>query len=357
MYWNMLKLVMQQPDAFSNVVPLPGAFHVMLNAQEAVLKWYRPIVEKLWAAAYPRHKLPWFEVALQRKYILDLLCRGWKDAREWCISLGIRRASWPVEISSIFLLFEEYVPLCLDLYAIFLSGDFDAYERALYRSLFLFAQLGKGHYVQCVLLFVATVQNWRDSCPAFFEAFRKFYKFTSEEEVETFHSRVRKCAVRHRTAEDLARTVNFAGASLGTVMDWCHAAGVKSHHGGLPLDHHPEAVSAVSEAIKRLFEKAMFAPRPAVYTGKSTWKSSVLGPFSDRMLPLAVQACKGLRGMIGIDISKHKVKHKGCVVLGQRTLCGHVVLEPGQACPQCTNMMREVSKNVLRRVNLMMKLE
>jgi len=92
-----------------------------------------------------------------------------------------------------FVLFEEYVPLCLDPYAIFLSGDLDAYERTLYRSLFLFAQLGKGHCVQCVLLFVATLQFWRDSCPTFFEAFRKSLQFTSEEEVEICHSRVRSC--------------------------------------------------------------------------------------------------------------------------------------------------------------------
>ena len=74
MYWNMLRLVMKQPDKFLHI---PGAFHVMLNAQQ----WYRSIVEKLWTAAYPENKLPWFEVALKCKYILDLLCRAWKDAR------------------------------------------------------------------------------------------------------------------------------------------------------------------------------------------------------------------------------------------------------------------------------------
>ena len=160
----------------------------------------------------------------------------------------------------------------------------------------------------------------------------------------------------------LMYAIHFSRQGTSTKNSFRHpgldrAASVRSHHGGLPLDHHPEAVGAVSEAIKDLFQKAMFARWPAAYVGKKTWKSSVLGAFSDRMFPLAAQASRRVLGLKGVDISKYKIQHGGILALGRRSLCGHAVVEAGEVCGRCTQMMTDVSRAVLRRTNQMLKLE
>ena len=62
-------------------------------------------------------------------------------------------------------------------------------------------------------------------------------------------------------------------------------------------------------------------------------------------------------GLKVVDISKHKIQHFRILALGRRSLCGHVVVEAGEVCARCTQMMTDVSRAVLRRTNQMLKLE
>lgn len=346
MYINLLKQCRQHPEVYRHVIPLPGPFHLGLNAQEAMFDWFGPIVQHLWTAVFPGKRFVCVMQPLHRKFLLDLLCRAWKDARNSCLSLGIRRAHWPSEVSSILLFFEEYLPLSLDVYAIFLSGDFEAYEAALYRALQLFAQVGKVHYVQCILLYISTIDFWRTHHPAFFEAFRKNYHYTSEEEVEIFHSLIRKCTGPRCDLDTLVRRINFTGAMQETLMEWRDATDNKTHHGGLPVDHAQETVSAMSAAIKHMFEDVIQKDVALQEAENDKWTSAVLGEIPDRMLPIALQRKEWVYGYRGSSMHDIKVKHGGMLRLGQRTLCGHVV-EKGTSCARCKEMMRILVTTVL----------
>jgi hypothetical protein len=166
-YRNLLRAVWCRPG-FENVVPIPGAFHIALNAQEALFEWFRPLFLRLWTAAYPKKKFPTPVPPLTRKTFLELLSRVWADTGERCMRHMRKLKEWPAEFVLLRNLFAELIPLSLDIYTVFLMGNFDQYEMMLYRAALLFAQLGKVHYVQCIFTFVATVEHWRRNRPDFF---------------------------------------------------------------------------------------------------------------------------------------------------------------------------------------------
>ena len=157
MYHVMQRVIRRHPFECRHVILVPGAFHIALNAQEALFMWFAPLLEPLYQSVFPGKLLRKVKRPLERKYILDLVLRGWMTVRDECLVMVSNGTTWPAELQVLLTLLDEYIPVSLDLYATFQAGDYDAYERILYRALFLFAQLGKHHYVSCVVEYMATV--------------------------------------------------------------------------------------------------------------------------------------------------------------------------------------------------------
>jgi hypothetical protein len=349
-YRNLVRLIREFPSLLAHLLPLPGPFHVLLNAQQALYRYFGPLIRKLWSIAFPDKKLPHVMRPLRRKYFLDLLSRAWKDARAECIHLWVKYPLQPAEISALFLFFDEYLPLSLDLYSVFLAGDYDAYESMLYRALFLFAQVGKAHYVHCILLFIATVDHWRSTKPEFFEQFRRNYRYTSEEEVEIFHSILRRSTSQYRELDSFVRFVNFVGSTRESVEQWMKRTGVRSRRGGRPKDHTPEKAKELSVVIIGMFSRLIAGQRKTLPDGPGHWRSAELGQFDDRMLPLPLQRNRNMYGLRTIRLGAYKVEHSGILGFCSRTLCGHCIYDQTEACKQCAAMIRHIAVCAMRAV-------
>ena len=148
----------EDPVKFGCIVPVPGAFHVGLNAQEGVFHWFSVVLEPLWKEVSGKtFTIPM--PPLQRKYVLDLSRKGWAICREKCTAAIWDKRQSAVEAFLLTKLFDDLIPVALDLYAVYLVGTIAEYERVLLRGLELFMQLGKLHYVLLAVLFVATIQH------------------------------------------------------------------------------------------------------------------------------------------------------------------------------------------------------
>ena len=270
-YEAELEVLRDDPALFGRIVPIPGAFHVGLNAQEGVFHWFSGILEPLWREVSGKGfacPLP----PLQRKYVLDLFCRGWELCREGCIRSMRDQRRCPVEVAVLTKLFDDLIPVALDLYAVYLLGSMEDYECILLRGLELCIQLGKHHYVSVVLRFVATVQHWREKQPALYECFSKNMHCWTEEPVELFHAAVRHIAEKQRTSMALADAINTHPVLKENLEDWVKELGGGIDSGGFCVDHIPGAAEKMSKAIGALFERVLKTGERCVFD-EGVWRS------------------------------------------------------------------------------------
>jgi hypothetical protein len=130
-YSILLHIVHANPAQFGHLLPIPGAFHIGLNAQQGIFLHYQAVISEVWRTVFPKKKLPPEPSPLERKYALELVCEGWKKCRQYCLNLLANVDKTTFEAILMVQLFEEHLPLSLDVYAIFLSGDFSRYEASL----------------------------------------------------------------------------------------------------------------------------------------------------------------------------------------------------------------------------------
>jgi hypothetical protein len=196
-YWAAMEAVRCRREGFEHIVPLPGPFHMGLNMQQAVLEWFLPVLNPLWKSVSGK----FFDTPippLQRKNALDLLSRSWDRCRAPCVELADSGRYCAVEARMLVEVFDEIIPLSLDLYTCFLFGTWDEYEELLRRALHVFVQFGKVNYVHAVLLFLATVEHWRRTNPELYGCFTRNFHLFSEEEIELYHSTARNYAASRR---------------------------------------------------------------------------------------------------------------------------------------------------------------
>jgi hypothetical protein len=349
-YSNLLRVVWYRPG-FENIVPIPGAFHIGLNLQEALYDHFDAILSRLWTAAYPGKKVVAEMPPLTRKSFLDLVCRAWKDTRSRCKRHLKSLAEWPVELVAMLNFFDELVPLSLDVYTFFLMGDYDQYEAILYRAALAFAQFGKIHYVQCLFTFLATVHHWRRNRPDFFDQFRKNFKYLSEEPVEVFNGTVKKWAVKCRTSTLMVRAIRFSSFTADGMREWRLLTTKRCRGRRLCVETNPAITDTVSAEIRRLFSEAVRCKKGAVCVGKSKWASGLFGEISDRCFPLPLQDSRCLHGMPGVKVAKNESCCNGFVTARGLLTCGHV--DTGAAiCMQCKQIMQDISTVVYGTLHL-----
>jgi hypothetical protein len=66
-YIHLISRVLANPGKYQHVIPIPGAFHVGLNAQDGVLTHYRPVIDIVWSAVFPKKRLDPNPTPLERK--------------------------------------------------------------------------------------------------------------------------------------------------------------------------------------------------------------------------------------------------------------------------------------------------
>jgi hypothetical protein len=337
-FWSwsrLLFLVMTQPAEYGYFVPIPGAFHIGLNAQQGIFWTFRPVILRIWSAVFPRKKLPPDAAPTERKFSLELACEGWKRCRRFCLELVANLDKVPLEAIFLVQLFEEYLPLSLDVYALFLSGDFDNYELALLRLLRMYIQLGKQHYVLCISIFIAQLMHWKINYPALYAEMREKLRYASEEEVEIFHSRVRPHVHWKKDAEAVAREVNVLGANMQKLRAWRPRKTQRTGSRPRAAQLTAERVNIACREIKDLFKQVITSEVPCVLDEKEAdWESEVLGAFGDRLLPFALQhAGVRLRGCGGIrDMDREDCD--GYIDTGSHRHCGHP-RTGGSTCEAC----------------------
>jgi hypothetical protein len=373
-YWTLLEAVRtDRKNEFGHLVPIPGVFHMGLNAQEAVYTWYAPVLEPLWMEVAGK-PLPKRLRPLQRKYCLDLICSSWKQMRHAAVALMREKGYCTPDAVMLFQLFDEVIPVSLDLYAAFLQGDADQFEALMFRALAVYIQLGKQNYVHAVLLFIATTEHWRTRHADVYESFRAHLWMFSEEEIELYHSILRGMSEHAANGEQLAHRITVHGATEGMVHDWMVALGVQRGRGGCCKERIRGMEERMKESLLRMLTAVVECevdttaePPPARRPRRGgkcrkksrtprewQWRSPVLGTLSDRAYPVALQRCKHIYELPNVDcegirrpVGAHEQRPFGSV----RLCCGHVC--DGRArCDDCWHLLCTVASQVMEGLNV-----
>jgi hypothetical protein len=295
---------------------------------------------------FPRKAFPIVRSATQRKYILNLICDGWKVVREECLQFLQQKSEWPREALALLQFFENFLPLSIDIYTIYLNLDFDSYMTALFRVFLMFLQLGKKNYVKLVVIYMAVLDHWRVHHPDILEIYKAIHALFSEEEIELFHSAIRRYAEWKKTPEQLAEAINFYAATRGEAAGWRTATGMKHYDGGLSVEHCPTAVADMAAAVKDLFIAIINGPPAYQSPGNAEqWISPVLGPISDRIFPIPLQRSRTLPGFKTIDATCTKVCLYTPITPTSHHLCGHF-RTGSDVCRACLQFTTHITQTI-----------
>jgi len=344
-FWYLLRLVRRNPAKYGHLIPIPGAFHVGLNAQEAIFLHYRPVLEKLYRAMFPGRNFPVYPTAMERKFVLEVIALGWKRCRGECLRRLALLDSIPLDAVVLVQLLDEFVPVALDVYAVFLSGNFQKYESILLRSLVMFLQLGKRNYVRCLSIFIGQLLHWQEKYPALYASLTENLRFLSEEEVEIFHSTIRARIIGPKDSEHLARFVNFCGARADMMQRWKGEPSESEGKQSWMRDVDCFAAKSAA-AVKALFNATILVDTPCHKTEGAAWQSAVLGTIGDHCLPYALQLARiRVRGCTG-NIHAHRVVCDGYLDSRAQRLCGHRRTRD-RCCSECEAAVTQIATELL----------
>ena len=332
---NLYYLRLSNPAQFGHFIPIPGAFHVGLNAQQAVFSTFSPIITQVWKAVFPRKKLDPDPDPRERKFALEIACEAWKKCRTCCLTLVANLDKVPVDVIFMLNFFEEFLPLCLDAYALFLSSDFGRYEEVLLRLLRMFIQLGKNHYVLCTCIFVANLMHWKTHLPNLYCEMRAKLRFCSEEEVEIFHSLIRPHVRSKKSSKEVALEVNAYGGNMKMLQTWRPHKPKRKGCIRKAAQLTTERILTASRTVNAMFKKGISVDSPCTEAEKpGHLLSRVLGEFDESGLPYCLQrASVRLRGC-GAIRNEDREECDGWVDIGSRRLCGHGKAGKG-SCQAC----------------------
>jgi hypothetical protein len=255
-----------------------------------------------------------------------------------------------VEAILLLQLFDEMLPVCIDVYACFLCSTLDEYLALLYRVFRVFLQLGKDHYVKLSIYLMCVLEHWREHHPHLFEAYKENHRHTSEEEIELFHSTIRSYAEDQKTAARLSLLVNFHGASRGTTSAWMSAAGIRQASGGQCVDNYPEAVDGMQVAIEGLFDEVLHAAsRCKPVPEEGNWFSPVLGTLADNLFPLSMQQNPEVYGFSGVCIRQHKASQAQVINVRTHFVCGHP-RNGALECAECGKLVSTAAQKIAARL-------
>ena len=160
MYTNLRKWIVMnvEKEYVNGIAPIPGFFHIGLNAQEVIIKKYFFLLSSLWKRVYPKSRTEFSITTMKmmptmRKNFLGSLMNAWNIVKSRILHSIQSRAEMgemlPVQWVSLHAMFVEFLPVALDIYDCALNGTeyWNDYNVLLFRALRMFSQLGKKNYV------------------------------------------------------------------------------------------------------------------------------------------------------------------------------------------------------------------
>ena len=197
-----------------SVIPMLGALHISLNAQENVIRMYHPLMKFLYENIFPKSKLadkpkPW-----RATLLLELIYGGWTLVRTAVVT-SFAKCRDP-EYGALLNLFDNYIPLVLSIYSVvFKSNKYFEYFLSVYRVWVMFYCFRRRHYDKSPLIWLSNILYWQKHRPDIFRIVRENITLFDEYGVENVHSIVRAQTKSHFTSNQLAKQAKAIFASKG----------------------------------------------------------------------------------------------------------------------------------------------
>ncbi|KAJ3265731.1 hypothetical protein HK104_006232, partial [Borealophlyctis nickersoniae] len=187
-FWNT-KATPELSNQRQNVLVWPDS-HVGLNLQQAVLNLAYDIIMPIWLCGFKDAKFNLVKVRpIRRIAILSYVNLAWLSVRD-----EIRphfAGSHNIITQTLLWLFEEAIPLALDVPTLLSTGDLCVIRKTLGRVLPMFQRLGKPNYVIVTTYALAMIEFFDDSPVHVQSIFKDLIRQLSSEDLEVFHSIVR----------------------------------------------------------------------------------------------------------------------------------------------------------------------
>ena len=198
-----------------SLVPMLGALHISLNAQENVMKMFHPMMKFIYEHVFPRSKLaekpkPW-RVTL----LLELIYGGWTLIRSTAINV-FSNCRDP-ELGAFMNLLDNYIPLVLSIYSIiFKCNLFEDYFLSVIRVWIMFYCFRRRHYDKAPLIWLSNILYWKKHRPDIFKVIKENITIFDEYAVENAHSIFRAQTKSYFTVSQLIQRAKstFASKSL-----------------------------------------------------------------------------------------------------------------------------------------------
>ena len=308
-------VVNQAEDYVHGIVPIPGLFHIGLNAQDVIIKKFFHLLSSLWKRVFPRSRTELSITLMKimptmRKNFLGSLMNAWDSVKSRISRMIQSRIEsgeiLPVQWVSLYAMFTEFLPISLDIYDCAMNGSeyWNDYHTLLFRALRMFARLGKKNYLALIIMWIGDLVYWKNYHPSLYKMVRCGLSMMSEEEIELFHSTVRPLVtgchsnVTRQTGElednaDIFVKIAYNGytrkseKSIRRKRKRSELTGSRVEESDYDsvaagVNITPEEVKAatgtLAEAITWIFEKTLseHLKKPAKYcagNGKHTWET------------------------------------------------------------------------------------
>ena len=350
--------VTAEAPAFGLLVPLPGIFQIALNLQMGVIESFGFLFSQLWRAAFPRSiafaadrvdTMP----AARRAALLRIVDEAWWTVRAHAIDM-FRYALVPIEYWVLIHVFDWLVPLSLDFYGAVLDGDLATFHRLLGSAWRAFAHMKKTNYTRLTLLLLTDLRYWGQCRPDIIAVVRECLPCLGEEEIEMFHSVIRRWIHPGEEANDFVERARGV-ATLIHEGQMAAAAGkllgrrAQPHVGPTRLMRRIRErvpILDVGKNILSLFESVKRSEVRARAERDMIHSSALQCTFKSSLLPWCIaDSPAGLTAALVDRSTSDAVRHGACP--------GSDPAE-GRKCVRCMEVENDMARDLARRTAIEM---
>ena len=185
---DMEELQEERPPLYSpelSLIPMLGALHISLNAQENVMRMFHPLMKFIYESIFPRSKLAEKPKPWRTTLLLELIYGGWTLIRSTVLSVFANCRD--PEFGALLNLLDNYIPLVLSMYSVvFKSNLFEYYFSSVIRVWIMFYCFRRRHYNKAPLLWLSNILYWKKCRPDIFNIIKEHITIFDEYGIENF---------------------------------------------------------------------------------------------------------------------------------------------------------------------------
>lgn len=338
-------------EEFGGLVPIPGPLHIAINLQLGTLMSFASVFGDLWSAAFPKsdrmvaeslRKAP----PMRRVGILQIAEVAWRSVREDVIESG-RGRNVPTEWWILTNLFDWFIPLSLDFYGAFLDGDIGVYKSLMASAWRAFVHLGKTNYTRATILLLSDLDYWQKHRPDIYRAVELTLPQLSEEEIEVYHSVVRRWIRAGETCDKFAE--RFRGVSAVSMSAVPLASkllgGDRKGKGSATMCRcvkDAEAVERMGRKIRELFSAALSDDSGAEIGEETIVSRALKTTFKRRLLPCCLWREAPPVSAVSVEHSVPEMQKQGA--------CPGCDACSGASCTRCRDIYLHEAQGLAERV-------